>query len=136
MANQKSNIDEKVAMLGNEIKNQFAKAGEDAKNQLLESFRSVLESDVNNLKSIVDKTAADSSQKMKDQMQTALNQAIKQQFGGSVFGSVLQDLILPTVFNGIAASKVDASLPKFREAASQTLLDIGKSIAKSSGRNG
>lgn len=133
MSKQKTTIDEKVAMLGDEIKNQFAKVGEDAKNQLLDNFKNVLENDVNNLKNIVDKTVADNSEKMKDQMQIALNQAIKQQFGGSVFGGVLQDLILPGVFQGISTN---ISSPNFREAASQTFLDIGKSIAKSSSRNG
>ena len=136
MSIEKTAIDEKAAILGEEIKQQFAIAGEEAKQQLLASFQSVLENDVNNLKLIVSKAVEDNNSKIKVQLQKTLNQAIKQQFGGSIFGGALQNLILPAVFQGISDGKVDFGSQNFKEAASQTILDIGKSIGRSQSRNG
>jgi hypothetical protein len=53
--------------------------------------------------------------------------------GGSIFGGILQDIILPDIFQG---TQGNVNIPNFRASASQTLLDIGKSITRSEARNG
>jgi hypothetical protein len=136
MSNQKTIIDEKAAVLGDAVKNQFAKVGEEAKQHLLTTLKGVLENDINSMKNIVEQTILSSSQQIKDQLHTALTAAITQQLGGSIFGIILHDLILPTVFHGISSGKLDLHSQSFKEAASQTMLDIGNSIAKSNARNG
>jgi|GEM_PF-5559953 len=136
MSNQKTIIDDKAAILGEAVKQQFAKVGEEAKQHLLTTLKGVLENDINSMKNVVEQTIISSSQQIKDQLHTALTTAITQQLGGSIFGIILHDLILPTVFQSISSGKIDINSQNFKEAASQTLIDIGNSIARSSARNG
>src|SRR3989338_3346091 len=99
MTNNTYTIEEKATHIGEEIKQQFAKAGESAKNSILDNFKNMLEDDVSSLKATVEKIVADHGQDMAKQVQEMLSIVVKQGFGGTIFGVVLQDLVLPVVFN-------------------------------------
>ena len=128
-------IETKVVMLADEVKQHFATAGENAKQQMLLNFKSALEKDVGNLKTMVDQSITEHGQSIKDSPNQVLNKSIGEHLGGNIFGSLLQNLVLPTVFNAISGQKIDINSPKFREAAGQALVDIGNAIAKSNSRN-
>ena len=132
MSEQINHIETKVANFADEVQQHFVRVGEDAKQQVLTNFKSALENDVDHLKAVVGKAVSDDVDNIKNNLHQSLNQSVEQSFGSSILGSLLNNLVLPSVFNLISGKKIDIDSPQFREAAGQTLVDIGNTIARSS----
>ena len=136
MNKQNAIIDEKAAILAEVVKQQFIKVGEEAKQHLLDSLKTMFENDVNSMKSVAQQNLIAHGQQIKNQLYTALNASIAEHFGGSIVGSMMHDLVVPSVFHGVPTDKIATAVQNFKETANQGFLDLGNSISRSGSRNG
>lgn len=123
-----------IEELGNEIKARFEEIGNDVKTQLLQDFDKVLTNDLEQLKSLMLSTTRQQNDLIAKSLQSQLDKVIKQKFGGSVFGQVLADAIVPALFQ--TGQNLVFNSPNLRSTSGQSLLDLGKSILRSQRRNG
>ncbi len=126
MSNDKNNPNSKANLLAEELRQHFIKLGEDIKKHALSAFQAILEEESKAI------NPAQSVKVLPDNNQTQNNVTSS----GSVLGGILNNLVIPTLFEGISKGRVDITSPRFREAAGQALLDIGKVITKNQVRNG
>lgn len=131
MTNSRELSNSKIDAVGEEIKRIFERAGEDAKQQVMSDFNSILANDLSELEQNISRVSLDTNKRIIRESEKGLKRVLKQQFGDSVFGSVLTEAILPTIFKGF-----DGKSRGFNSGDSQKFLEIGKAISKSQSRNG
>lgn len=136
MTKSKINPEQKIEELGDAIKKQFEEIGNDVKRQLLEDFDSILSSDLNGLKDILNKIVREQSKRLLSQSQKDLQKTIEEDFGGSVFGNILSEAIIPNL--GMSGNNQSSSTRSsdFKASSSQAFLEMAKAIARSQSRNG
>lgn len=126
--------DKNIEQLGLDIQNQFTKIGEDLKNQLLKDFNDVLQKDLSDIKSVFESLLQSQNQKILNQSQQNLQNAIKQQLGGGALGNIFADSVLPTILN--STNNASFSSDNFNKSTSKNLLELGSAISKINLRNG
>lgn len=134
MSGSKTSTEQKIAVVGEEIQRQFEKIGEEIKTQIIKDFKVVLDKDLNELRGVLNSIIKQQNTRILKQSERDLQQAIKDQFGGSAFGNILADSILPAVFDGSTRDKFRSN--EFKQAVAQSLLELGRSVARAQSRNG
>lgn len=132
MGKERDETVQKMEAVADELKKQFDDIGRDVKEQLLKDFDAVLSKDIGDLKQSIGRFVSEQNQRLLKQSQQELQKAIQQEFGGSVFGGILGNAIIPGLFDSVFSGRSF----DFKAASAQGLLQIGKAIAKSQFRNG
>jgi hypothetical protein len=122
-----------IAQLGDDIKKQFEQIGHDVKEQMLKDFNQVLTNDLSSLRSTLGKIVETQNRNIMKQSQENLQKTIMNEFGGSIFGQILGNAILPAALGGATDSLRSND---FRSAAGQSLLEMGSAITRAQFRNG
>lgn len=116
-----------IQQLGEDLQSQFTKIGEDLKNQLLKDYNDVLQSDLGDIKSLFENYLKQQNQKILNQSQADLQNAISKQIGVGL-GNVFAGNIFPSTQN--------ISSDNFVSSNSKNMMDLGATISRITSRNG
>lgn len=136
MTNSQEKAQNKIDEFSSSIREEFAKIGQEVKDQLVNDFDKILFDDLESLKGILQDLVAKKTNEILNQSMNELGQIIQKEFGGSIFGSIINDAVIPTVFDKIGFGSSSSAIPRFGKSSGGEMSQIGKSLARSSSRNG
>ena len=136
MSNYEEIAQNKIDEFSSQIKQQFEQIGQEVKDQLITDFDKILLDDLDSLKGVLQDLVTSKTNEILNESKNELGKVIEQEFGGSIFGTILNETILPRLFDKSGIFVSSSFVPRFGKSPSQEFLQISKSLARSNSRNG
>lgn len=127
-------INKQKEILSEEVQKHIENIGKEITEDILKNFDKSVSEESSNLKSLIKESAFDYNKNFLEHSEKKLQDLLKKQFKGNLFGEILSDNILPSIFEsggniGVIRNNI------FINSASQVVSELSKLLTKNAFRN-
>ncbi len=123
-----------MEQLADDVRKQVEAMVAELQKNMLDSFNGILSGDFKSLQNNINILLKDQQKRILKESENNVRAAIKQKFGGNIFGTILGDFVVPSIYS--ASAQNPSRSGSFNNAEGNMLNDFAGSMTRSRKRNG
>lgn len=122
-----------MQQLTDDVRKQVEVMAADLQKNMLSAFEGILTGDFKSLQSNINNILKEQQARIMKESENNVRAAIKQKFGGNIFGSILSDFIVPAVYD--SQTQHSSRSGSFQSAEGNMLKDFAGAVGRARVRN-